>query len=218
MSDVLLCGVREALGDGSPSLKLGSNRPLVLIQDALPSHGRDEIWSWLEEAHNRWGKVCDWKAERIMDITDLGPNDYVQLVTVADLGTQGVLADQMLPYTGGRILKMRINYRVNWKRTDGPMPQGTVDPVRTLTHETGHFMGMQHYPTSPPKDLMEPYILQDIIGPQTAEGKMAAGWFGEPTVVPPPPPPGPTGVLIPASGLYTATVTANGILLQLPKP
>jgi hypothetical protein len=192
----MLCGVHEALGDGSPSLKLGTNRPLVYIQDALANHSKDVIWEWLKEAHARWGAVCDWKAERIVDLSESGPNDFIHLVTVADLGGGGVLADQMLPYSGGRILRMRINARINWQATDGQMTGGKVDPLRTITHEIGHLMGHSHWPVGAPAELMEPTVSQTIIGPQPTESRVSAGWFGSvaPKPVPVPvPTPGPTG-------------------------
>lgn len=185
------CGCTEALGDGSPALKLGTNRPLVFVRDELPGHSRDVIWSWLKEAHARWGAVCDWKAERIMDLSDAGAQDIVHFVTVADLGGSGVLADQYLPYTGGKILRMRINQRIRWRATDGQMTGGYVDPIRTICHETGHFMGMSHFPVGSPVELMEPTISQNIIGPQPTEARVAAGWFGEP-LTPVPPKPDPT--------------------------
>lgn len=184
------CGCLEQFGDGSPALKLATNRPLVFVQDALPSWGKDAIWDWIAEGYERWAKVCDWKGRRIMDMNEAGPTDVVHLITVADLGGSGVLADQMLPYTGGRVLKMRINSRIKWQPTNGQMPSGTVDPIRTLCHETGHFMGHSHWPQGAPPELMEPYVQQGVIGPQPTEGKVSAGWFGQPGPVTPPPPPG----------------------------
>ena len=181
------CGNPETLGDGSPALKLATNRPKVLIRDALPGYTQDDIWGWLKEAHARWSSVCDWKAMRIHDLTEMGPNDYVQLVTVADLGSSGVLADMMLPYTGGQILTNRINSRIRWKPTDGPMQSGTVDPIRTETHETGHFMGHAHWPVGAPPELMEPTISNTVLGPQPTEARVSMGWFGEPVPVTPPP-------------------------------
>ena len=180
------CGNPETLGDGSPALKLATNRPKVLIRDALPGYTRDDIWGWLKEAHARWASVCDWQATRIHDLTEMGPNDYVQLVTVADLGSSGVLADQMLPYSGGQVLLNRINSRIRWKPTDGPMQSGTVDPIRTETHETGHFMGHAHWPVGAPPELMEPTISQTVLGPQPTEARVSSGWFGEPVPVTPP--------------------------------
>lgn len=177
------------LGDGTPALKLPTNRPLVLVRDPLPGWDRDAIWGWLDEAYNRrWGAVCDLRARRIFDLAEAGPADVVNLVTVADLGGGGVLADQMLPYTNARVLVMRINSRIKFVPTDGQMASGTIDPVRMITHEGGHFLGFQHLSTALPRDLMEPYILQEVIRPQAAEAKTALGWFGPPVTLPPVPP------------------------------
>ena len=184
----MLCGCLEQFGDGTPSLKLPTNRPLVFIAAAPPGYTLDEVWGWLKEGHDRWGAVCDWKAERIDDVADAGAGDYVQLVTVADLGSGGVLADQMLPYAGGRILRMRLNSRIAWKATDGYMQPGLIDPIRTVCHETGHFMGHSHWPVGAPAELMEPTLSQTIIGPQPTEGKVSSGWFGPPSQPKPLPP------------------------------
>ena len=183
----MVCGCVEQFGDGSPALKLPTNRPLVFVQDALPVHDRDEIWEWLKEAHARWSKVCDWQVRRIMDLSEALPTDVVHLVTVADLGGSGVLADQMLPYSGGRVLKMRINIRRQWSVTDGPMHGNAVDPVRTLCHEIGHFMGHSHWPVGAPSELMEPTLSQTVIRPQPTEAAMSASWFGAPVTPQPPP-------------------------------
>lgn len=192
MSEPYVCACVEQFGDGTPALKLATNRPLVLVQDGLPAHSKDTIWEWLKEAHARWSAVCDWQARRIMDLSEAGPDDYVNLVTVADLGGSGVLADQMLPYAGGRVLRMRINGRITWKATDRQFPSGTVDPIRTLCHEIGHFQGHSHWPEGAPAELMEPKISQTITSPQPTESRMSASWFG-PKRDNPPPPPAPKG-------------------------
>jgi hypothetical protein len=107
----------------------------------------------------------------------------------------------MLPYAGGRIYRMRINKRIKWKATDGNFAPGTVDPIRTLCHETGHFQGHQHWPQGAPPELMEPYVSQVVIGPQPTEARVSAGWFGPPVAAPPPP--GETKILIPHAGWWT---------------
>lgn len=190
-----VCGCGEQFGDGTPALKLATNRPLVLVRDALPGFTQDQIWAWFDEAYNRrWAKVCDWYARRIRDLTEAGPSDYVNLITVDDLGGGGILADQMLPYSGGRILRMRLNSRIQWRPHNGP-GQG-IDPVRVIAHEGGHFMGHAHWPAGAPPELMEPTYSPNVQEPQPTEGKVSAGWFGPPVTQPPPPPPPTPGKIL----------------------
>jgi hypothetical protein len=187
-----VCGCKAQLGDGTPSLKLPTNRPLVYVQQAPSGYTLDDVWKWLEEAYNRrWGSVCNFQARRIMSLNEATASDYVNHVTVADLGNGGVLADQELPYASGRRLMMRINSRIKWKPTDGAMTGGSIDPVRVVCHEGGHFMGHQHFPTGAPLELMEPVVSNEIISPQPTEARVAAGWFGEPVSIPVPVPPTP---------------------------
>lgn len=186
---VYVCNNTEQLGDGTPALKLPTNRPCVYIQQAPSGFSLDNVWEWFNEAYNvRWAAVCDWRARRIMSLSEAEPNDYVNHIKVADLGGGGVLADQQLPYTGGRVLTMRLNSRIRWKPTDGNMTSGTIDPIRVVVHEGGHFQGHQHWPVGAPTEIMEPTITQTIIRPQPTEARVSAGWFGEPMPQPPPPP------------------------------
>lgn len=182
-----VCGNGEMLGDGTAALKLPTNRPLYFVRDRLPGYSVEYIAGWIAEAFASWGKVCNLVARRIMSEQEAGPDDVVCLVTVDDLGSSGVLADQVLPYPGGKVLRMRINNRITWKRSDGVM-SGGIDPLRCLTHELGHFLGLSHLPVGPPPDLMEPSIRNDVIGPQSTEAKIVAGWFGPPLTLPTPPP------------------------------
>ena len=191
-SSTLKCGCVQQFGDGTAAIKLATNRPLVFIRDALSGWTKDDIWTWIKEGYLRWGDVCNLAPTRIMSDSDAKPSDIVHYITVANLGGGGVIADQMLPYNGGKQLVMRINSIVKFKPTDGPMQSGTVDPIRALgVHETGHFIGLQHFPTGDPREIMEPYIQQDIIQPQPTESAVARMWYGSPTTPPPVPPPTP---------------------------
>ena len=183
------CGVGEMFGDGTPALQLPTKRPMVLIQDALPSASKDVIWDWYRAAAQRWEAVCGLMFRRISDLSEANDGDVVNLVTVADLGGGGILADQMLPYRGGQMLRMRINRRIRWEATDGSMMGGTIDPIRTICHEIGHFIGLSHFPLSPPPELLEPTISHTIIRPQAVEIRIVAGWFGPPQEPTPPPVP-----------------------------
>lgn len=191
-----VCGVKAQLGDGIASLKLSTNRPLFLVQDRLPGFSHDVIADWYAEAFGRWTRIADVTTRRIHDLAEAGPGDVVNVITVADLGGGGVLADQVLPFQGGRILRMRLNARIRWHVTDNVMPSGTVDPLRVICHEQGHFLGHQHFPQGMPLELMEPAILQNVISPQPTEAKVTAAWFGLPpseTPIPTPIPPTPPG-------------------------
>lgn len=213
------CGVAEMFGDGSMLLKLQTNRPAFCISDALPGYDADTIAKWIEEAFARWGQVADIVARRIKKLSDLKSGEYAVNVTVADLGTSGVLADQRLPHHGGFILPMRINNRINWVPTNGQMQGRTIDPIRTLCHELGHFLGHHHFPQSAPKELMEPTILQDIIGPQPTEAKITADWFGAPVAIPPTgpttpkPDPTPRGKIAISVDLDTGNIAIPGYRL-----
>ncbi len=207
-----VCGCVEQFGDGTPALKLATNRPLVFVQDALPGFDQDAIWSWFNEAYNkRWASVCDWQAKRIRDMSEAGATDYVNLITVADLGGSGVLADQMLPYSGGRVLRMRLNNRIQWRPHDDA-GQG-IDPVRVIVHEGGHFMGHAHWPVGQPTEIMEPTYNRNIITPQQTEGRVSASWFGLPVAEPGPTPPQPPSggtIILPVSGSYRFGAMTDG--------
>lgn len=185
-----VCGNPEQLGSGVESLKLQTNRPSFFVQDALAGQAdQDEIAKWIEEGFLRWGAWSDLIATRVSSLQEGRKLSQVTChIIVADLGSSGVLADQRLPYTGGTVLQMRINSRIKWRATDGPMFKGTIDPLRTITHELGHFIGHQHWPQGQPEELMEPVISNTVIKPQSTEGSVAAGWFGQPKPVPTPTP------------------------------
>lgn len=195
------CGNTEAYRTRSEAMaaevKLQTNRPLYLIKEPLPGKSRDETAELYERAFKRWGKA-DIKTRRITDQAEAGPNDVVNLITAADLGGGGVLADQMLPNGSEKILQMRMNTRIKWMVTDSAMSDG-IDPVRVFCHEQGHFLGHEHWPKGPPAELMEPFISDDIIAPQPTEVAVTIGWFGktgEPDPPPPPPPqPKPCGTI-----------------------
>lgn len=189
-----ICGVEAALGDGkTPALKLQTNRPLFYVKDALPGFGVDAIAEWYEEAFSRWSAVADIKTRRITDLAEASAQDVVNVITVANLPA-GVLADQQLPAPGLTRPVMRLSKLVTWKRSDGEMGGagmgGWIDPVRTLCHEQGHFIGHQHFPEGLPPELMEPFISDEVIAPQPTEARVTAGWFGD--AVPPDGPPSPT--------------------------
>lgn len=216
----MLCGCPENFGDGTALFKLPSNRFAYFVRDSLPNNSRDEIADWIAEAISRWRSVADIEGRRILRLEDLEAGELLDEITVADLGGGGVLADQQLPQPGVTRYRMRMNVRIKWVRTNGVMRAGEVDPVRTDCHELGHFLGFQHFPTSLPKELMEPRILPDIIGPQPTEAKIAADWFGPPKPGNEPQPvPGAAGWEFRVTPEGGAIVRKDGILQRLsPSP
>lgn len=190
------CGVVEQYQTRDKAMtaeaRLGTKRPLVFIQDALPGWSKDATATAYMDAASRWTAGADIAWTLITDMAQAGPSNIVNRVSVADLGGGGVLADQMLP-SGQRILQMRMNSRISWVKTDGSMPGGKVDAVRVFAHEIGHFIGHEHWPRGAPPELMEPFISDTIIKPQATELAVTVNWFGPPVPVPgPDPTPTPT--------------------------
>lgn len=191
------CGVVEQYQSRDKAMtaaaRLGTKRPLVYIQDALPGWTKEATGNAYMEAAARWTAGADIAWTLITDMAQAGPSNIVNKITVADLGTGGVLADQVLPNGSGRILPMRMNTRISWVKTDGPMPNGKVDVLRVFAHEIGHFIGHEHWPRGAPAELMEPFISDAIIKPQATELAVTVNWFGAPVPVPgPTPTPTPT--------------------------
>ncbi len=175
----MLCGCREQFGDGSALMALPKNRFVYVVETNLERNSRDDVASWIDEAITRWRDAdIDIGGERIGHINDAKQDDIVLRIISKDLGGDGVIADQELPSRGKRIYQMRWNTRLTFVATDRSMRSGTIDPLRSGTHELGHFWGSHHFPVGSPDELMEPRITQHIIAPQPTETKLVQGWFG----------------------------------------
>lgn len=185
-----VCGVAAEFGDGRTlSAKLPIKRPTFRFDASggLPrGFTASQVEDVLLDAFNGvggWAEVCDVELDKHIN----PKTNPTNLVIVHDLGTGGILADQLMPLSAPP-LRMRINSRVDWCVAVNP-PRGKVDLLRTLRHEWGHFLGLSHFPLGGPPELMEPRI-SDIIAVQPTEAAFAAKLYGEPIVAPGPLPPG----------------------------
>jgi hypothetical protein len=192
------CGLVQRSGE-LPAYRLQTKRPRFWIANQLPGI---DLARAIQTAGDRWSAVCD-----IEFAPAASANDCDLLVTVANLGGRGgVLADCELPNPGYRPQRMRIDASEIWACFDSPRgPNGNeTDLLRVLTHELGHFLGLEHFDPSPPPELMEPTYSATVIVPQLAEAKFVRNWFGAPKQpqppVPSPQPPGTGGVILTVEG------------------
>jgi hypothetical protein len=163
---VFFCRNSEQFGDGSPIYLLPTKRPTWWLQNDLPWMSHGELQEVIQKALDAWSAVCDVKGT-------MAPNAQSAsfLITVASLdGPGGVLADMQLPSPGLRQQRMRIDIAEQALKHRLPA---------IITHEFGHAFALQHFPVSPPPELMEPRI-SNIDLPQPTEAALMAKWYGLP--------------------------------------
>lgn len=178
---VEFCGITERFGDGAVTYKLANQRPKFCVREGLPGIPRDQLIAACVEAFGRWSAVCD------LIFTPTDDPHAAQFVIFAHQfdGQSGVLADCQLPSPGLTPQDMRLDLSERWIVSDVP-PPGRINLVAVLCHEMGHGIGLQHLPSNPPPDLLEPVYRADINRPQATESAIVQKWYGLPQVVTPP--------------------------------
>lgn len=207
------CGISERFGDGNVVYKLANQRPKFCVREGLPGISREHLVAACLDAFGRWSAVCDV----IFTPTD-DPNAAQFLIFAHKFdGASGVLADCMLPSPGLARQDMRLDLDERWVVSDNP-PAGRINLLAVLCHEMGHGIGLQHLPSNPPPDLLEPVYRPDVYRPQATEIAIVQKWYGPPQVSPPTTPVPPLGdslgvdlIITQGAAKYRAVGKANRV-------
>lgn len=176
------CRNPEQFGDGTAVAIRKSNVVKWYLDGQVPFMTRDELRAEIKAAIALWSAVCDVSGEEVA--TQEACNVYIVCVKMDGAG--GVLADAMLP--GPAVQRMRLDI------AEGALKH----KLRAiLCHEFGHIFGLQHFPSGPPPELMEPSI-SNIETPQPTEAALMEKWYGspKPAAPQPTPAPAPAGTLV----------------------
>lgn len=138
----------------------------------------DMVCKAIMDAGAAWSAVAP---VTLTEYTGVGQPSLVVSVAAID-GPAGVLADCEMP--GPAIQRLRTDLAEKWVIQLGPMPAGKIDLLRVLTHELGHFWGLEHQPSG----LMAPYISATIDKPQASDAAAMRKLYPGTTPVPPVPP------------------------------
>lgn len=182
------CGITAQFGEGAITYKLANQRPKFCVQATPPHITREQLIAACMEAFGRWSAVCDV----VFAPTDDANAAQFLVFTHPFDGPSGVLADCALPSPGMRQQEMRIDPSERWVISDNP-PPGSLDLLAVLCHEIGHGIGLQHFPSGPPPELMEPVYNASIVRPQATEAAYASKLYGPPQTQPTPTPVPPLG-------------------------
>lgn len=181
------CGMREQFGEGAITYKLSNQRPTFYVQDSPPHIQRDQLVAACIDAFGRWSNVCD---VIFVPTNDSSAAQFLIFTHQFD-GPSGILADCEFPSPGLRQQSMRIDPTERWQISDNPA-SGYLDLLAVLCHEMGHGIGLAHFPSGPPAELMEPIYTPSVVRPMQTEAAYAAKLYGLPqTKIPPTPPASP---------------------------
>lgn len=161
------CRNPEQFGDGTATFRLSTTRPTWWLANELPWMSRAELEQIIQAATDGWSPFANVKATRAPSL-DLA----TWRIEVASIdGPGGVLADMQLPHPTVRQQVMHID-----------VAESALKDllVVILMHEFGHAYGLQHFPSAPPPELMEPVLNPAIRAPQPTEAALMAQWYGLP--------------------------------------
>jgi len=164
---IRFCRNPEQFGDGTAAFRLSTNRPKWWLVNELPWMKRSELEEIIQAAANGWSPHANVKASRATSLDDA----HWRIECKSIDGPGGVLADMELPHPTVRQQRMRIDVAESALRDL---------LVTIIMHELGHAYGLQHFPASPPPELMEPSLNPAVRTPQATEAALMAQWYGLP--------------------------------------
>jgi len=174
------CRNTENFGDGSPALRLQTNRPKVWFAASLPGMPLAKLKEIFFRGVNKWALVANVLA---VEAESQNEADWIIVPSRMD-GKNGVLADMMMP--GPHPQYMRLDVAEN--ASEDQLEQ-------TCLHEGGHGYGLFHTPAGPPAEVMDPSLNMSVRTPQAAEAKLMESMYGAPMLPAPPKPPSTGSVL-----------------------
>lgn len=155
--ELLICGFAETITTGE--LKRDPSA-LYYVEAGLSRIARDMVRDCVKQAFSAWAVVANVNGEE-------APNAQQAhlLIRVASIdGRSGVLADCMLPGPPQQL--MRLDDNEQWVvHLGADVPNNTIDLLRVLIHELGHFWGLGHAPQNS-RNLMAPMYSKNIWYPQ----------------------------------------------------
>lgn len=176
---IQLCGVTTAANFGGQRIRWPQPDVSWGIAAGLPGFAADSFRAAIAEGFARWSRVCGVLPKFV---EDAGRANIV--VGLQTIGPGGVLADCELPVqqSMSQRCRMRIDTAEAWCISDNP-PPNKIDLVRTVCHELGHGLGLDHLGGG---NLMAPTYSTQIKDPQAGDIAEMVARYGLPIAQPTP--------------------------------